>query len=129
MAKIGLIRCQKNETRCPLTGCFKCLENREQGFSGHEQTELVGVFTCRCPGDGLVDMAKILKSKGADTIHVCTCTFSHKADGKWIAGNGFCGDVDRLMAQIASETQMPCVKGTAHLPEGYHPRVFGGQRT
>lgn len=69
MAKIGLIRCEKNETRCPLTGCLNSLKNGVEGFCGHDQTELVGVFTCRCPGDGLADLAKILKSKGADTIH------------------------------------------------------------
>ena len=125
MAKIGLIRCEKNEARCPLTGCIKSMKDKVQGFSDHDQTELVGVFTCRCPGDGLVDMAKIMKSKGAETIHFCTCTFAHKEGGKWVAGGGFCNDVDHLLEHVSSQAQIPCVKGTAHLPEGYHPRVFG----
>jgi hypothetical protein len=29
------------------------------------------------------------------------------------------------MEHVSSQAQIPCVKGTAHLPEGYHPRVFG----
>ncbi len=124
MAAIGLIRCAKNENRCPLTGCLKSLENRVQGFASHENTELVGVFTCHCPGDDVIDKAKILKSKGADTIHICTCTFASKNDGQWIQGNGFCGDVDALMEKISKEAQITCVKGTAHLPEGYQPQVF-----
>lgn len=124
MAKIGLIRCEKNETRCPLTGCLNSLNNGVQGFSSHDHAELVGVFTCRCPGDGLVNMAKILKSKGADTIHFCTCTFARREDGKWVAGGGFCDHVDTILQHISSETQIACVKGTAHLPEGYRPQVF-----
>ncbi len=124
MAKIGLIRCEKNETRCPLTGCLNCLENGVQGFVGHDGTSLVGVFTCRCPGEGLVNMAKILKSKGADTIHFCTCTFAHREGGKWVEGEGFCDHVDDILAQVSREAQIPCVKGTAHLPEGYRPQVF-----
>ncbi|WP_419655857.1 conserved uncharacterized protein, CGGC domain [Desulfosarcina variabilis str. Montpellier] len=124
MAAIGLIRCEKNENRCPLTGCLKSLENRVQGFSGHEQTELVGVFTCHCPGDDLIDKAKILKSKGADTIHICTCTFASKNDGAWVQGGGFCEKVDELMQNVSNEAQITCIKGTAHLPEGYQPQTF-----
>lgn len=125
MAKIGLIRCEKNETRCPLTGCLNSLKNGVEGFCGHDQTELVGVFTCRCPGDDLADLAKILKSKGADTIHFCTCTFAHREDGKWVAGDGFCDHVDGILERVSSQVQIPCVKGTAHLPANYQPQVFG----
>lgn len=124
MAKIGLLRCEKNEARCPLTGCLKSLKNGVEGFSGHDHPELVGIFTCRCPGDDAVALAKILKSKGADTIHFCTCTFAHREDGKWVAGEGFCDHTDEILQRIASAVHLPCVKGTAHLPENYQPRVF-----
>ena len=123
MAKVGLIRCEKNENRCPLTGCFKSLETATQGFSVHQEAELIGVFTCRCPGDKVSDFAKILKSKGADVIHFCTCAFSEKSDGKWVLGNGFCDRLDKLMRSASEATGLPSIKGTAHLPESYQPEV------
>jgi predicted metal-binding protein len=124
MAKIGLIRCEKNENRCPLTGCFQSLENSIQGFEGYDTTKMVGVFTCRCPGDRVVDMAEIMKSKGADVIHFCTCSFAHKEDGKWVLGQGFCENIDDLAQQIADKAAINCIKGSAHLPEGYQPEKF-----
>ncbi|MGD9210397.1 MAG: CGGC domain-containing protein [Desulfobacteraceae bacterium] len=124
MAKIGLIRCEKNENRCPLTGCLHCLENRTQGFATHETTQLVGLFTCHCPGNEIVNMAKVLKSKGADAIHFCTCIFSGKENGKWVIGQGFCDNIDNLIQRVVSETGITCIKGSAHLPEGYQPKIF-----
>ena len=123
MSKIGIIRCEKNETKCPLTSCFKALSSAAEGFAGCEEPELAGVFTCRCPGDNVADMARILKSKGAERIHFCTCLFSHREKDGWAQGDGFCGDVDRLVIQAASAAEIPCVKGTAHLPHGYAPEV------
>ena len=124
MSKIGLIRCEKNEARCPLTGCLTCLKNGTQGFAVHDASELVGLFTCRCPGENAVDAAKILKSKGAEVIHFCTCSFAHKEEGKWVLGNGFCDSLDMLMDRVSKEADIMCVKGSAHLPEGYQPVVF-----
>ena len=124
MAKIGLIRCEKNENRCPLTGCIKSLKDQVQGFAGYDETELVGVFACRCPGEDLVEKAKILKSKGAETLHFCTCIFSSKEDGKWVLGNGFCDQIDALIKKVATESGIDCVKGTAHIPEGFQPEVI-----
>ncbi len=126
MARIGIIRCEKNEHKCPLTSCLKALESGEQGFSMHGNgNNLVGVFTCRCPGDDTVTLGKILKSKGAEVIHWCTCLFSHKREGKWTAGDGFCKDLDSMVQRVAQEAGIPCVKGTAHLPAGYLPEVSG----
>lgn len=125
MAKIGLIRCEKNEKRCPLTGCIHCLESRTQGFASHESTQLMGLFTCRCPGDEVVDMAKILKSKGAEAIHFCTCTFAGKKDGKWVLGDGFCDHIDDMVQRVADETGIACIKGSAHLPENYELKIVG----
>ena len=124
MVKIGLIRCEKNENRCPLTGCFRSIETATQGFSMYEEAEIVGVFTCRCPGDRLVEYGKILKSKGAEVIHFCTCAFSEKSDGKWVLGNGFCDRLDDLMRNLSDATGLACVKGSAHLPEGYRPETI-----
>jgi len=124
MANIGIIRCEKNAERCPLTSCLKSLTNTKESFSAYKNAELIGVFTCRCPGDNVVEMGKILKAKGAETIHLCTCTFAHREDGKWVTGGGFCDHVDTLLERLSKETGIPCVKGTAHLPEGYQAEVF-----
>ena len=51
MTKIGIIRCEKNAEKCPLTNCLKTLRDTKEGFAGYEHAELVGIFTCRCPGD------------------------------------------------------------------------------
>lgn len=54
-----------------------------------------------------------------------TCSFSYKGDGKiWYLGNGFFENVDDLAIKISRETGLPCVKGTAHLPEEYTVEVF-----
>lgn len=124
MANIGVIRCEKNEGHCPLTSCLKSLRNMKEGFSSYENAELIGVFTCRCPGNSLGSMAKILKSKGADAIHFCTCTFAHREDGKWVGGGGYCDELDTLLQHLSTEVDIPCVKGTAHLPEGYKVEAF-----
>jgi predicted metal-binding protein len=121
---IGIIRCEKNEERCPLTGCFKCLQDTKEGFSAYDSAKLLGVFTCRCPGDNLVKLGKILKAKGAQAIHICTCAFSRKENGKWQLGQGFCDSVDDLLKSLSNETGLPCVKGSAHLPEGYRVEIW-----
>ena len=124
MANIGIIRCEKNEGHCPLTGCLRSLTNTKEGFLSYKNAEIMGVFTCRCPGDDIGKMGKILEKKGAEAIHFCTCTFAHKEDGKWVEGGGLCDHVDTLLERLASETNIPCVKGTAHLPAGYATEVF-----
>ena len=123
MTRIGLIRCEKNENRCPLTGCLTSLKNTAQGFTAYDAAEITGVFTCHCPGDDTVEKAKILKSKGAEAIHFCTCAFAHKESNAWVMGDGFCDHLDELMAQVARDVDIPCVKGSAHLPEGYQAQT------
>ncbi len=122
MTKVAMIRCEKNENRCPLTGCFKTMMETSQGFSGYESCAPAGVFTCRCPGDNVTDLAKILKSKGAEAIHLCTCTFAKKTENGWDSmDGGFCTQIDKIAEDIATATGLPCVLGTAHLPKGYTP--------
>jgi predicted metal-binding protein len=124
MARIGLIRCEHNETRCPLTSCLRSLDAAEQGFAVYDRARLVGVFTCRGDHDALVDMARILKAKGAEAVHLCTCAFAGKQDGAWKEGEGFCADPEAVLRRVAQEAGVPCVLGTAHLPQGYAPKTF-----
>jgi predicted metal-binding protein len=125
MTQVAIIRCEKNAERCPLTSCFKCLTAATEGFAGYQEALPAGVFTCRCPGDNLATLGKILKAKGAEAIHFCTCTFAGKTETGWeIAKGGFCDQIDALMAQVHQATDLPCVKGTAHLPEEYVPKTL-----
>ncbi len=118
MTNVAIIRCEKNEKSCPLTSCLRCLENAEQGFASYENPRLVGVFTCRCPGDEVSALAKILHKKGAEAIHLCTCLYAKKTADGWMQQNGgFCDKVETLCRTIQEATGLPCVKGTAHLPK------------
>ena len=120
MTKIGIIRCEKNMDRCPLTNCIRCLMEKKEGFANYEDCILTGIFTCHCPGDIAVNLARILKSKGAEAIHFCTCMFAKKTDAGWVETNGgFCEDIDKIIQRVNQETGLVCVKGTAHLPKGY----------
>ncbi|MBG0790293.1 MAG: CGGC domain-containing protein [Desulfovibrionaceae bacterium] len=124
MTKIGIIRCEKNEKNCPLTGCITCLGQQTQGFDSYDKTRLAGVFTCRCDMDDAANMAKILKAKGVEAIHVPTCLFANKTDGKWtLKGGGLCDRLETLTDRIRAASGLPCVQGTAHLPEGYVPEI------
>jgi predicted metal-binding protein len=125
MKKIGIIRCEKNMDRCPLTNCLRCLEEGREGFSIYDDCSLVGVFSCHCPGDKAVDLAKILKAKGAEAIHFCTCTFAEKTQEGWVnEKGGYCEAIDGVMEEVNSRTGLSCVKGTAHLPKGYVPKTW-----
>jgi predicted metal-binding protein len=121
MTNVAIIRCEKNLDRCPLTSCFQCLREKKEGFANYEDCKLVGTFTCHCPGDVALDQAKILKKKGADVIHFATCTFAKKAEGAWVMEEGgFCDHIDQIIERIRKEVNIPCVKGTAHLPKNYN---------
>ena len=126
MTKVAMIRCEKNLDRCPLTGCFTCLSAKKEGFAGYDDTMLAGLFTCHCPGDDVENLAKILKSKGAEAIHFCTCTFAKKTENGWSREDGgFCDHINDIIERVHKATGLPCVKGTAHLPEGYTPETWG----
>jgi len=126
MEKVAIIRCEKNENTCPMTSCLQSLREKREGFAGYEDPQLVGLLTCRCPGENAVEFARILKDKGADTVHFCTCTFANKTDQGWSQeGGGFCDHIDPLVEKIHKEVEIRCVKGTAHLPRGYTPQVWG----
>ena len=124
MTKSAIIRCEKNEERCPLTSCFKCMIESKEGFSGFDDCKPAGVFTCRCPGDNVIKLARIFKTKGAEVIHFCTCAFAKKTDDGWMAGGGFCDHLDEIIERVSKESGLPCVKGSAHLPKGYTPEIW-----
>jgi predicted metal-binding protein len=127
MTQVAIIRCEKNEKKCPLTSCLNCLLESKEGFAMHCDCMPAGIFTCRCPGDNVVDFAKIFKAKGADVIHFCTCAFSKRTDRGWIAAEGgFCDHLDEMILRIHDETGLPVVKGTAHLPKDYSLEVWEG---
>ncbi|MCP4647752.1 MAG: CGGC domain-containing protein [bacterium] len=120
MTNIGIIHCEKNMNRCPLTNCLRCLRERKEGFADYDDCQLVGVFLCRCPAENTVELAKILKAKGADAIHFCTCTFAKKKEEGWVMGEGgFCDHIDDIIQRVHEDVGVRCVKGTAHLPRGY----------
>jgi predicted metal-binding protein len=126
MTNAAIIRCEKNAETCPLTSCLNCLTLKKEGFVSYDECSPAGIFTCRCPGDNLIKLAKILKAKGTDVIHFCTCMFSKKTDNGWIVSDDcFCESIDTLIEQVHTATKLPCVKGTAHLPQGYRPEVWG----
>ena len=105
--------------------CFKNLIETKEGFAEYDDCMPAGVFTCRCPGDNAVNLAKILKSKGAEAIHFCTCAFATKTDTGWDSSNGgFCKNLDKIIERVSRESGLPCVKGTAHLPKGYTPETW-----
>lgn len=125
MMEVGIIRCEKNMDKCPLTSCFKSLLQMKEGFSIYDDCTLTGIFTCRCPGDIAVEHARILKDKGAEAIHFCTCTFSKKGDNGWTTeAGGFCDHIDEIMEKVHKEVDIFCVKGTAHLPKDYTIRMW-----
>ena len=125
MVNAAIIRCEKNMDRCPMTNCFRSLVQSKDGFALYDECMPAGVFTCRCPGENVIDLARILKAKGAQAIHFCTCTFARKADSGWrMDSGGFCERIDELVARVKQDTGLPCVKGTAHLPEGYRPAAW-----
>ena len=102
------------------------MTQQKEGFAHYDDCMLAGVFTCRCPGDNAADLAKILKSKGAEVIHFCTCSFASKSDDGWVTTNGgFCDHLDSIIDLVYKETMVPCVKGTAHLPKGYTIQTWG----
>jgi predicted metal-binding protein len=124
MAKIAILRSEANARKCPLTSCFKCLAERVEGFSGYADAHPAGVFSIDPNPEETVRLAKILKAKGAEAIHVATCAFAHKGNGGWILGDGLEKDLEPILKRVAAETGLPCVLGTAHLPKGYVPVRF-----
>lgn len=73
--KVGIIRCMQTEDYCPGTSDFKYIKEKKGAFEGVEgDIEIVGFVNCGgCPGKKAVAKAKMLVSKGADTIAFASC--------------------------------------------------------
>ncbi len=128
MPKVAIIRCEKNQDECPLTAGFAALKSRTAAFKGYdEDCDLVGVFTCHCPGDSAIDLASILKNKGVEVLHFSTCLLLHLLlpTCQLHKRGGFCESIDGIIERVHSETGLACVKGTAHLPKEYALQKWG----
>ena len=72
--KLGIIRCMQTEDYCPGTTDFQSVQNRTGVFAGEDDIELVGFTNCGgCPGKRVLLRARLLKSRGADTIAFASC--------------------------------------------------------
>ena len=72
--KLGIIRCMQTEDYCPGTTDFKAIKNKIGAFTGEDNIELVGFTNCGgCPGKRAALRARLLKSRGADTIAFASC--------------------------------------------------------
>ena len=72
--KLGIIRCMQTEDYCPGTTDFKAIKNKIGAFADEDDIELVGFTNCGgCPGKRAVLRARLLKSRGVDTIAFASC--------------------------------------------------------
>ncbi len=72
--KVGLIRCQQTEDICPGTTDFIIASKGEKAFSETGPVEIVGFVSCGgCPGKRAVARAKMMVSRGAEAIVLCSC--------------------------------------------------------
>ena len=72
--KLGIISCMQTEDYCPGTTDFRAIQDKHGAFAGEDDIELVGFINCGgCPGKRAVLRARLLKSRGADTIAFASC--------------------------------------------------------
>ncbi len=74
MKKVGIIRCQQVEDKCPGTLCFKVTKEGKGAFEDIGPVEIVGFVTCGgCPGKRAVSRAKLMLDRGAEAIVFGSC--------------------------------------------------------
>ena len=73
--KVGIIRCMQTEDLCTGTTDFKFIREKRGAFADvAEEIEIVGFANCGgCPGKKAAMRAKMLVSRGADTIAFASC--------------------------------------------------------
>ena len=72
--KVGLIRCQQTEDMCPGTTDFIVAKKGEKAFSEIGPADIVGFLSCGgCPGKRAFSRAKMMVSRGAEAIVLCSC--------------------------------------------------------
>ena len=68
----------------------------------------------------------LFNKQGVEAIHFCTRTFAKKTDEGWgMKDGGFCEGIDEIIERVNKETDIPCVKGSAHLPKEYSLKTWG----
>ncbi|WP_206812098.1 CGGC domain-containing protein [Paradesulfitobacterium ferrireducens] len=88
MRKIGILRCQKLETICPMADCLYSYFHKTDAFANHAQTagedlQLVGVATCGgCAGNKEAEKAVTIidhmVQHGIQTLFLSSCLIRHE---------------------------------------------------
>ncbi|OKY77648.1 MAG: putative metal-binding protein [Candidatus Methanohalarchaeum thermophilum] len=77
--KVAIIRCEITSETCPGSGCLGSFQEKKKKFKDyHEETKLVGFFTCGgCPGRRISRLIKKLEKsdKKPDFVHLSSCMF------------------------------------------------------
>lgn len=88
MRKIGIIRCQKLETICPMADCLHSYFEKKDAFANHardiaDDLKLVGVSTCGgCAGNKEAEKASTIIDHmiqhGMKTLFLSSCLIRHE---------------------------------------------------
>lgn len=74
MKKVGIIRCQLTEDKCPGTNDFRAAANGLKAFETVGNCEVIGFISCGgCPGTKVSNRVQLLEAKGANVIAVSSC--------------------------------------------------------
>ena len=80
MSKIGIIRCDAHSEKCAGFHCFPAIQNRTGQFKNYDKIEIIGFDSCgscyRGKADKINAIAKRLKEKGAEVVHLGNCIIS-----------------------------------------------------
>jgi len=72
--KVGIIRCQQTEDRCPGNTDFKVAKDGKLAFEIIGPSEFVGFVSCGgCPGKRAISRAKLMVERGAEVIAFASC--------------------------------------------------------
>jgi predicted metal-binding protein len=74
MKKIGILRCQQAEDRCPITLDYKVATEGSLVFEGTRPAQIVDFVSCGgCPGKQAVARSKLMVERGAESIVFASC--------------------------------------------------------
>ncbi len=88
LRKIGILRCQKLETICPMADCLHSYFSKTDAFASHaqkvgEELQLIGVSTCGgCAGNKEAEKASVIVDHmvqhGMETLFLSSCLIRHE---------------------------------------------------
>lgn len=88
LRKIGILRCQKLETICPMADCLHSYFHKTDAFGTHAQAvrddlQLIGVSTCGgCVANKNADNASVIidhmVQHGMETLFLSSCLIRHE---------------------------------------------------